>query len=526
MQPENQFHTKVLLILGNSEVISERYTLYKKRIQGILRRLEQQRIDLSISLLNGPQFEISKDFNSFTSFYEIDFSSQFDSIVCLHTFDSSRTLDVFNKITALLRKSGRLHVFNIFSNEDNLREDHNVTPLNNIKNLALTQGYELDRILIKARDEQATFKEQNIQDLLNYSSESEYFEFAKLFFPRLDNQSSFYHLVFSKKLITEDHLQYINESNLVSFEVLFEQSFGHKLTESLWHYKYSNGAGFSLGLFRSKNTTAPENLIAHYGGIKREILFFGKPKLALQIGDVMVDSSKIKSLSRRGPFFNIATTFLDQHIGFTREALVGFGFPNLKAMKVASLIGIYQEVDQFMEISWPVSAKRFLMYSCFSLNKDNWQKYEFKINQLWRGMSNDLVNAIVGVRSSGYLYRRFLDRPGKQYKCFLVMNRFTKSPTAMLVLTVDGYRCELIDLVVPFSNVSVAISIARYLAYEFSSKNLFLKITKSFSQLFNTPLSTTQELDIKIPANSWTRGPDIKSMQNSWWLTSGDMDFV
>jgi len=526
MQPENQFHKKVLLIVGNVEKIAERHPLYKKKIQALLRRLEQQRIDLSISFLNGTQFEISKDFNSFTSMNEIDFSSQFDSVVCLHTFNSTRTLDVFNKITALLRQSGDLHVFNIFSNEDDLTEDPKVTPLNNLKNLALTQGYELDRILTQARDEHAAIEEQNIPDLLNDSCESEYLEFARLFFSSRDDQSSFYHLVFSKKLIAEDHLQYINESNMVSFEVLFEQSFNHKITENLWHYKYANGAGFSLGLFRSKKTDAPETLIAHYGGIKREILFFGKPKLALQIGDVMVDTSKIKSLSRRGPFFNIATTFLDQHIGFSREALLGFGFPNLKAMKVASLIGIYQEVDQFMEISWPASAKRSLMYSCISLSQDNWQKYEFKINQLWQGMSHDLVNAIVGVRSSGYLYRRFFERPGKHYKCFLVMNRFTKSPTAILVLTDDGSRCELIDLVVPFSNISVAISMARYLADEFSSTNLFFKITKSFSQLFKTPLSTLQELDIKIPTNCWTRGPDTKSMQNSWWLTSGDMDFV
>jgi len=58
----------------------------------------------------------------------------------------------------------------------------------------------------------------------------------------------------------------------------------------------------------------------------------------------MVDAMGIKSLTRKGPFFSLVSIFLEQHIGYGREALLGFGFPNQKHMKIATLLGLYSEV--------------------------------------------------------------------------------------------------------------------------------------------------------------------------------------
>jgi hypothetical protein len=35
-----------------------------------------------------------------------------------------------------------------------------------------------------------------------------------------------------------------------------------------------------------------------------------------------------------------------------------------------------------------------------------------------------------------------------------------------------------------------------------------------------------RDLEIDIPCNSWTRGPQAQELAGAWWLTAGDMDFL
>ena len=127
-------------------------------------------------------------------------------------------------------------------------------------------------------------------------------------------------------------LRYLQQKDLGSFETLFEHCFEHAPTPGLWDYKFNADRGFSLGLFQKHNNSTASNdsatsaasadtsLVAHYGGIKRDILFEGNPHVALQIGDVMVNTSVINSLARKGPFFQIATAFFARTHGLRQRS--------------------------------------------------------------------------------------------------------------------------------------------------------------------------------------------------------------
>ena len=337
-------------------------------------------------------------------------------------------------------------------------------------------------------------------------------------------------------LTTPMQLRYLQQKDQGSFEALFEHCFEHKPTPGLWDYKFGADRGFSLGLYqRPSNSTdladlsnpTDANLVAHYGGIKRDILFEGSSHVALQIGDVMVNTSVINSLARKGPFFQIATAFLEERIGFGKDALLGFGFPNQKAMKVASLLGIYSEVDQIKELAYPATQLRPPFWlKCTEITDQNSPTFVYTLNRLWDGMSKDLTSAILGIRDANYVLRRYFERPGKSYRLLLLTHRVTRQALGLMVFNIDPSRFELIDLVCPLSNKDALIQWARFEASKHASQTLILRITQTYAHLFMTQGGEVRDLDIRVPANIWTPGPNIEQLKNRWWLTSGDMDFV
>ena len=128
---------------------------------------------------------------------------------------------------------------------------------------------------------------------------------------------------------------------------LFENTFHHSMTPATWQWKYGHHSGYQIGVWRD------DQLIAHYGGCGRRILFFGQPQHAVQIADVMVNSNDRGILTKTGPFFLMAATFPERFVGYGKPFLVGFGFPNERAMKVAERHGLYAEVGCMTEFCWP-----------------------------------------------------------------------------------------------------------------------------------------------------------------------------
>lgn len=329
-------------------------------------------------------------------------------------------------------------------------------------------------------------------------------------------------LHFRKKQQPRWRLRLLEKNQIPDMLVLFERTFGQSMTPAMWHWKYGEGRGHAIGVWHENQ------LIAHYGGMVRKIFYFGQPQIAVQIGDVMVDSAERGILAKKGPFFLMAATFLERYIGFGKPYLLGFGFPNERAMKVAERQGLYVETGHMSEIEWQPIAKtphwltRLHVVDSSNVN-ETW--IATAIAQCWQGMIADLQEALVGVRDWTYLRNRYLNHPYQHYQIALVINRFGKKVRGVLVLRHSPEGCEITDLVSPLKEIPLLIIHARRIAGMSGHQRLSCQITENFSSYFVAAGGIKHALPIRIPANSWCAGPAVETLSNRWWLMSGDMDF-
>ena len=483
-----------------------------------------------------------------SGFYDLKRLTQtYQTVVFFNVFEHRNTIECFNVLRNLIGSTHHLFVFNQKPESTNRSISSNLYSSKNLKLMLQLFGYNL--LGVSEPNPSEIYESISSDSLNNKNNGRESQELNKLYL-----EWSHYHhephtvtMNSLNPILTDKHLEtyecivaergthpkntiyagYINKKTAVEYDVLFRHCFGHEPTPGLWNFKFNKKSGYSLGLFEQTDDGQPPKLIAHYGGLKRKIHYFGEPKLALQIGDVMVDAMGIKSLSRKGPFFNLVSIFLEQHIGYGREALLGFGFPNQKHMKIATLLGLYSEVESMNEISWMAQKLRIpFWYELIQLDEYNHSKYTIFLEILWKKMSLDLKYSILGIRDASYIEHRYFNRPGKNYQLYLIKNRFIGLPKGLLIFNHDINRFELIDIIAPIKNIPLLVNLARDIATKHVSKKLLLRITSNFVKIFRTDDSTINSLDISIPANIHTQGPSAELLTKQWWLMSGDMDYV
>lgn len=329
-------------------------------------------------------------------------------------------------------------------------------------------------------------------------------------------------LHFRKKQQPTWRLRLLEENQVADMLALFERTFGHNMTPALWQWKYGTGRGRAIGVWRENQ------LVAHYGGMARKILFFGQPQAAIQIGDVMVESAERGILTKKGPFFLMAATFLERYIGYGKPYLLGFGFPNERAMKLAERQGLYAETGRMSVIEWQPLAKtpRWLtrLHIVDGANaKQSW--IVTAIAHCWQHMTADLHEALVGIRDWTYLHDRYLNHPHQHYQIVLVVNRLGRKVRGVLVLRHNPEGCEIVDLVAPLKEIPLLVTHARRIAGISGHHQLSCQITENFASYFVATGGIQRALPIRIPANAWSVGPAPERLHGRWWLMSGDMDF-
>lgn len=328
---------------------------------------------------------------------------------------------------------------------------------------------------------------------------------------------------------------------------LFAAVFGHEMSAAHWQWKYGDGRGLGIGIWQTMadegGHLAEPPLVAHYGGLVRNILYFGQPALALQCGDVMVAPGGRGTLSRQGPAFLSAATCLEHEIGYGTRHLVGFGFPNERAYRLPERLGLYAELGRMVELVWPaLLARPALRLRVRRLNLSNPldTDADARMNACWEAMRSGLGDAIVGVRDARYLRHRYCAHPDKSYQLHLVQHRFGGAPLGLLVLRVvddvgdtdnagnegKGRRCELLDIIGAIDRMPILIHHARRIAAGLGCATLFAWVTENMLPRLAIPADTqVHDLGIRIPGNAWTPGPAIDAQRGLWWLTGGDTDF-
>jgi hypothetical protein len=297
---------------------------------------------------------------------------------------------------------------------------------------------------------------------------------------------------------------------------LFRRVFGNELAAETWRWKYGGGRG--QGIMARRGGAA----VAHYGGVSRPIRYFGQPQLAVQICDVMVDRDERGVLTRRGPFFLCAATFLERYIGYGLKHLLGYGFPTHRAMRAAERQGLYGAVGEMCEAQWTPRARRPRGGSIRALEP---ARDAGAVDRLWARMMAGLGDAIIGERTWAYVEHRYLRHPDKRYELVLVCGRLSRRPQALLVLRADEGRCELLDVVGAPRHFPVAMKWACFLAHERGARDLFCWVSRGYAARFESMGAQCAPLDVCNPTSVWTHGPEPERLRDRWWFTSGDTDF-
>ncbi|KKO12845.1 SAM-dependent methyltransferase [Pseudohongiella sp.] len=300
------------------------------------------------------------------------------------------------------------------------------------------------------------------------------------------------------------------------FQVLFERSFDTGFDASLWHWKYGDGRGHSVVACKRGEA------VAHYGGISRDILYFGRPARALQICDVMVLPQHRSFYSKRSLFFITAATMLELHAGNTAEHLLGFGFPNIKAMHVAQRLGLYGKTDELLALSYPADGEPAA--GAWTVAQAGPEVDSGGLTDaLWQRMAPAFADDIIGIRDAAYLHYRYAQRPGLDYHVLVLTH---PSGSHAIAVTRDHGEHRLIMDVVASADDLPQVLIALSQHGHDTGRPMVLWLSAGQLHRVRTASLHVEPTGIHIPCNAWTQGPAAETLQGKWWLTAGDMDFM
>ncbi len=298
---------------------------------------------------------------------------------------------------------------------------------------------------------------------------------------------------------------------------LFKRAFGHEMPAAQWRWKY--GGLDPTGTLVRRG----ERIVAFYGGMPRNIVAFGAPDTAVQIGDVMVDPAERGVLTRKGPFFLATSTFLNARIGVGKPYRYGYGFPHERAMKIAERLGLYAPVDELLEATWqPLPAARSLALRARPVQPAQMPT----VDRLWSAMARDARDVVIGVRNAPHVQHRFLDHPATRYLSLLVTTRWLRRPVGLVVLrdrAADGL--EFIDVVGPRSAVGELVTTARRAAAAAGRERLFAWMTPSTAAWFSASEPAVTPTGYIIPASALDAPDNALQVRGKWWLIGGDTDF-
>lgn len=310
-------------------------------------------------------------------------------------------------------------------------------------------------------------------------------------------------------------LSRLQATDQFAVEALFDRVFQQPMPQAFWHWKYAHGRGANIIAWHK------DEIVAHYGGLKRAIQLRGQPAWAWQIADVMVASRERGVLTRQGAFFLTAAAFATLHINPTLA--LSFGFPSERHTALGERLGLYHRVDRILALRWPPllkSAGRHLKV----LARAEWPRWTTIVQGLWQRMAQSLPTAIVGVRDAAWLQHRYLEHPQHDYQLYLLGDWLPWRWQGLLVVRREGDTLTLVDLVAPLAAVGAVVQAARYLAAQQGLQAVTAWVSSPFASYF-TEGAVLSDPQIPLPVITWNNSLDIEVLQGRWWLMVGDSDY-
>ncbi len=320
----------------------------------------------------------------------------------------------------------------------------------------------------------------------------------------------------------------IGDTRASEMRTLFSQVFGQQMSDEHWEWKYGHGRGAGIGVWRQEDG----KLVAHYGGLTREIMLFGKPERAFLACDLMVAETDRGSLTRKGPAYLAAATFLEHELGYGAPHLLGIGFPNARAYALPVRLGLYVgSVARIQEVYWPgLDSRPSLNQKVREIDLQT-PSGSCIADICWQQMCGAMRELVIGLRDTSYLRHRYVAHPDKKYRVFHVQTRLSKKSLGLFILRFPdnptNRRCELLDLVGHPNMAPTLIRHARRIARSFDFDGLYAWFSDNVLPILSLPKEATiKDVDVVVPGNNWTTSLPNELVTGKWWLTGGDTDML
>jgi hypothetical protein len=296
---------------------------------------------------------------------------------------------------------------------------------------------------------------------------------------------------------------------------LFAQVFGHEMPLPQWRWKYAEAPVRGLLLRREGMA------VGFWGGMPRRMASPAGAVSAVQNGDVMVLAGESR-VGRQGAMRQLCTAFLQEFVGPSRTYEFAFGFPNERAFRLGSNVGLYEPAGTLAELTWtPLAEAAPWRVRERVLTQDNLSAIEL----LWVAMQRDWPRHYIPTRDAARWQARFISHPVNRYEVVLLESRWTGRAVCALVLREEAGRVVWLDYVGPASAASLAVGAARRFSAQRGNKPLCAFFSDGIAPLFAADAAACNMAAIHVPVNTRPQG-EVRPYVGHLWLMGGDTDFL
>lgn len=325
-------------------------------------------------------------------------------------------------------------------------------------------------------------------------------------------------------------LRDVTQADMSEVVSLHQRVFGSSVDARWFAWKYGQGGGEGMGAWHEGR------LVAHCGGLPRDLLHQGLLQHDLQIGDVMVDPEWRGILTRQGPFVRVSKALYESRLGKNNRFHTGFGFPNARALRLGLKSGLSWDVGQMIALQWNASSESTTKAgsspssSLWRVSRLSPQSAEFDsaIDNAWASMRTKTQDLLLGERHAAYVRWRFVMRP-EQSSVFLQLRRpWQRKPAGVAVLSqVSAGQpwMQWLDWIGPPDLMAAACAMCRAEAAHAGSGLTAWASTAVFARLAQTGISAQSEAS-RISIAAASSFLHTEAAQSNWWFMGGDTDFL
>lgn len=306
---------------------------------------------------------------------------------------------------------------------------------------------------------------------------------------------------------------------------LHQKVFGAPVDAAWFDWKYRQGAGEAVALWHNGQ------MIAHCGGVPRNIWQADAVQRDLQIGDVMVAPEWRGILTRRGPFFQVSKRLYDTRLGAGRRFRAGFGFPSARHLQLAVKSGLLWRSGVMTALQWGAPA--------LDKNLSRWRwrtstlrpespTFDATVNGAWERMRAQTQTMLIGERNAAYVRWRYVHRPAHEHMFLQLRRPWQRNPVGVAVIArvVAGQPAHWLDWLGAPDMLPQACAMCRAESASMGATGMTAWASQAvFEQLSNTGIASQSEVaHIGVPTISAVAQELVLNLD--WWFMGGDTDFL